>query len=68
VLPEGGILERERLTKAEEAKLLAEVEGTAEEVEAEVERPAEAAGSETEAGTEAGQPAEEVETEAEAAE
>ncbi len=35
VLPEGGILERERLTKAEEEKLLAEVERPAEEAPAE---------------------------------
>jgi large subunit ribosomal protein L9 len=51
VLPEGGILERERLTKAEEAKLLAEVEGPAPEAEVEVEQPAEA--TEAEAETEA---------------
>lgn len=35
VLPEGGILERERLTKAEEEKLLAELEKPTEEVEPE---------------------------------
>jgi hypothetical protein len=37
VLPEGGILERERLTKAEEAKLLAELERPAAEVKVEPE-------------------------------
>jgi large subunit ribosomal protein L9 len=36
VLPEGGILERERLTQAEEEKLLAEVEQSSEEAPAEV--------------------------------
>ncbi|HXV97173.1 MAG TPA: 50S ribosomal protein L9 [Anaerolineae bacterium] len=66
VLPEGGILERERLTKAEEEKLLAEVGESVEEVRAEAEieeeRPAAAAGAEAEVE----QPAQEVETEAEA--
>ena len=66
VLPEGGILERERLTKAEEAKLLAEVGESVEEVgaegETEEERPAKVAGAEAEVE----QPAEEVQTEAEA--
>ncbi|MCL4302898.1 MAG: 50S ribosomal protein L9 [Anaerolineae bacterium] len=41
VLPEGGILERERLSKAEEQKLLAEAEAETP-AEAEVEAPAEA--------------------------
>jgi large subunit ribosomal protein L9 len=66
VLPEGGILERERLTKAEEEKLLAEVGESVEEAGAEAEieeeRPAEAARAEAEVE----QPAQEVETEAEA--
>jgi large subunit ribosomal protein L9 len=43
VLPEGGILERERLSKAEEEKLLAAVEAPADtETSAEAEAPAEA--------------------------
>ncbi len=42
VLPEGGILERERLSKAEEERLLAEVEKS----QAEAEQPAEAAEAE----------------------